>query len=727
MLKAGTLLFERFEYICTLARGGEATILKVRDPVHGVCALKTRGFGSDSIEVFEREFKHLRGLSGQTNIVQVYECRAQVGECWILMEFIDGATFDKMLAEDLCLAVCDALDVLGQAARAVHAMHTNGLLHRDLHPGNIMVRRGVAVLVDFGTVRTADHGQEDFKSRPEIVRGAMGYIAPELRRCQPPTVQSDIWSLGKIASQVLALLERRQLSAEESALRVGLQQLIEVAQHENATYRHATAAIFADEIERLLRGESLRVITSRRQEIWRSLKTHSVALFVVSLLLAGVLGVYFKITSDAAENASLRADKAAQMGEQIFLRGVQMSRRGAWGAALSSFELARATCKQQLECDFERIEALDALNRSEEAHALLQGVLQAAVDTEAADRAKLYWLDRHRNPMRKLSRAESKALADLANANTLRPADAAYAKALIAGDIVEAIVHLRAAIGNDSQHRRANEMLVPTLILAGRFREAERAAEAFSRLYVDDPGAGVLERLCASLRRDAVPPIDSRWSERKRRMVTSCDSLVRAMRGVESLGEAFGVMIQERQSGGKADLGPILLRFAKVLMHASSEHGADETFYRVAPAAITLWNRVVLAAIAARPAPSYAVSELTDCSQVSDDGFIFFARALAHAGLPDQDKTFRDMLEAATSPSMIGGFQKAALCYVFANREMAAPDLVATATRVLGRVVVDPQLYGFASKRDHEFLSAMALPWGLERLHLVSRSSVENR
>jgi serine/threonine-protein kinase len=92
--------------------------------------------------------------------------------------------------------------LVAQAGDALEAVHRAGVVHRDVKPGNLLVRRdGSLLLSDFGIARSADATQ---LTAPGAVVGTAAYIAPEVATGHPATARSDVYSLGVVAYQCLA-------------------------------------------------------------------------------------------------------------------------------------------------------------------------------------------------------------------------------------------------------------------------------------------------------------------------------------------------------------------------------------------------------------------------------------------------------------------------------------------------------------------------------------------
>jgi serine/threonine-protein kinase len=122
---------------------------------------------------------------------------------FIAMEFVDGLDASRLVRQQGRLTARHAVHVLAQICGALAYLHAEGVVHRDVSLGNILLRRadGTAKLADFGL---ATRRGEASASPPEISPGTPGYVAPEVLRGAVPTPRSDLYSLGVAAYRLLA-------------------------------------------------------------------------------------------------------------------------------------------------------------------------------------------------------------------------------------------------------------------------------------------------------------------------------------------------------------------------------------------------------------------------------------------------------------------------------------------------------------------------------------------
>ena len=114
------------------------------------------------------------------------------------MELIDGETLQQAIERGRAFSPADAVRIGIELASAIGAVHDAGLLHRDVKPHNIMLAKdGRVVLMDFGAGHDARRGE------PPGLSGTPLYLAPELLAGHPPSVSTDIYSVGVVLFYLL--------------------------------------------------------------------------------------------------------------------------------------------------------------------------------------------------------------------------------------------------------------------------------------------------------------------------------------------------------------------------------------------------------------------------------------------------------------------------------------------------------------------------------------------
>jgi serine/threonine protein kinase len=154
------------------------------------------------------------------NIVQVFDFGFDERQHrhFIVMEHVPGNSCAELLRDRGRLEVEEAVDVLSQACRGLDYAHRNGVVHRDVKPGNLLVSDSAVVkLADFGIARATDQSSI---TQVGSVLGTAAYLAPEQARGEEAGPRADIYSLGVVAYQLLSgRLPYEAVSLSELALK----------------------------------------------------------------------------------------------------------------------------------------------------------------------------------------------------------------------------------------------------------------------------------------------------------------------------------------------------------------------------------------------------------------------------------------------------------------------------------------------------------------------------
>ncbi len=195
----------RYEITGELGRGAMGVVYKALDPTIGrTVALKTMRLdvhGLDAQEMVRRFQNEARaaGVLNHPNIVTIYDAGEEDGIFYIAMEFIEGTTLHELLAEKRVLPTDEVVQISRQICRGLDYAHSNGIVHRDVKPANIMLMpNGTVKIMDFGIAKSG--GQVTNTGQ---VLGTPNYMAPEQVKGRPLDGRSDLFSLGVILYEML--------------------------------------------------------------------------------------------------------------------------------------------------------------------------------------------------------------------------------------------------------------------------------------------------------------------------------------------------------------------------------------------------------------------------------------------------------------------------------------------------------------------------------------------
>jgi serine/threonine protein kinase/uncharacterized protein YjdB len=195
-----------YEVRAEIGRGAMAAVflgqdLSLNRPVAIKVMLSGSYFTDDMPDRFRLEARTAAKLD-HPNIVKVYAVKEVDGLLLFVMNFVEGRALSEILYPGEALDVSVVQLVVSQVARALGYAHEEGVVHRDVKPGNILVdRRGSAVVADFGIAKVAEAPELTMTG---VVIGTPAYISPEQVLGRPAAPASDQYSLGVVAYRMLA-------------------------------------------------------------------------------------------------------------------------------------------------------------------------------------------------------------------------------------------------------------------------------------------------------------------------------------------------------------------------------------------------------------------------------------------------------------------------------------------------------------------------------------------
>ncbi|WP_075204289.1 protein kinase domain-containing protein [Haematomicrobium sanguinis] len=202
---SGIILGNRFKLTKRIAIGGMGEVWEAEDQVLGrivaIKILKEEYTGDPGfLSRFRNEAKHT-ALLNHDGIANVYDYGEEDGSAYLVMELVPGQPLSSIIEHEQVLSPDRTLSIIAQTAQGLAAAHQQGLVHRDVKPGNLLVTPdGRVKITDFGIARLTD--QVPLTATGQVM-GTAQYLAPEQATGQQATGSSDIYALGVIGYELL--------------------------------------------------------------------------------------------------------------------------------------------------------------------------------------------------------------------------------------------------------------------------------------------------------------------------------------------------------------------------------------------------------------------------------------------------------------------------------------------------------------------------------------------
>jgi serine/threonine protein kinase len=205
------LLGGRYDLDGIVGRGGMAEVFRARDirlnRIVGVKTLRSELADDETLQArFRREALSAASLN-HPSIVAVYDIGEDMAGStpvpYIVMEFVEGQTLRDVIDDDRRVLPERALEITDGVLRALDYSHRNGIVHRDIKPGNVMLTRtGGVKVMDFGIARAVSEAQLAMTKTGQVI-GTAHYMSPEQAKGERVDARSDLYSTGCLLYELL--------------------------------------------------------------------------------------------------------------------------------------------------------------------------------------------------------------------------------------------------------------------------------------------------------------------------------------------------------------------------------------------------------------------------------------------------------------------------------------------------------------------------------------------